>query len=95
MSKTAKDAIAEVAIAKTKESQRDLDLRNLAVIADKIDRHELELATLYDARRKIWHRRLESKDTTKAQLARVSRCTSMNITQGLKPSLMKKMSNKK
>lgn len=75
-------------------SVRDEDLRELDQIATRIDELQGRLQTLFDARRVIWKRRLDSKDTKKADLARASRCHSMNVTQGVKPELMKKVKKK-
>lgn len=74
----------------TTKSERDLDLDELVTIADRIDEFQRRLDGLFDRRRLIWHRRLESHDTTKAALARASRCHPMNVTQGVKPDLIAK-----
>lgn len=70
---------------------RDIDLKELEDIAPKIEAAKTQLAILIDRRRLLWDRRLNvAKDTTKAELARRSSCHSMNVTQGLKPELVKK-----
>ena len=73
------------------ESQRDHDLKQLTIIADRLDDLNTQSKELFDQRRVIWKRRLDSGDTTKATLARASRCHSMNVTQGIKESLMEKV----
>jgi hypothetical protein len=63
---------------------RRTDLRELSLLADAIDGHQAELIRAVERRRLIWQRRLDAGDTTKAELARVSRCGPMNVTHGLK-----------
>jgi hypothetical protein len=71
-----------------KTTERDEDIAALEEMAPHIEELQRRLANLIDRRRLIWDRRLRSKDTNKATLARASKCHSMNVTQGLKPELI-------
>lgn len=68
---------------------KDIDLKTLESFADAIETTKERLAAMIDGRRLIWERRLKAKDTTKAELARASRCHPQNVTEGLRSDLVK------
>jgi hypothetical protein len=72
----------------TIEPSRDDDLVELDQLSIAIEKLQIQLAVRMDERRLIWDRRLKKGDTTKAQLARASKCHSMNVTQGIQPALV-------